>query len=92
MPDGRFTQVFAGFGESVSAWPLPDGNVVVVVNDTPESATIYRVKPGSPPERLGSTPRLIAPGVSLTMSSDLKRAFVITLDDRRDVWMSKVAK
>jgi hypothetical protein len=92
MPDGRFTQIFTGFGESVRAFPLDDGSVLVSVNDTPESVTLYRVRPGSSPERIGSTQRLIAPGVSLTVSSDMKRAFVITLDDRRDVWMSKVVK
>ena len=92
VPDNRFTQVFTGFGERVSAWPLDDGTTLVAVNDTPESQTIYRVMTGGGVERIGSTPRLITPNVPMTASSDLKRAFVITRDDRRDVWMSKVVK
>ena len=92
VPDNKFTQVFSTFGEGASAWPLRDGSVLVVLNDTPESESIYRVTPEKKVERIGSTPRLIAPNVSLTVSSDLKRAFLVTLDDRRDVWMSKVVK
>ena len=92
LPDNKFTQVFATFGEGGGAWMLDDGSIGVILNDTPESATLYRVPPGGSPKRLGSTPRLISQGTTLSVSTDLRRAFLITPDDRRDIWMSRVVR
>ena len=90
LVDGHFTQLFSTFAEGGGAWLLDDGSVAVLLNDTPDSETLYRVTPGRAPVRIGSTPR---PVLSvMTVSSDLKRAFVVTQDDRRDVWMSKVVR
>ncbi|MEO7368878.1 MAG: hypothetical protein ABIZ36_13040, partial [Gemmatimonadaceae bacterium] len=92
VPDNRFTQAFATFGESSTATWLDDGGLFITIDDTPESVTLYRMRQGGRVEKLGSTPRVVAQSTSVTVSSDLKRAFMISRDDRRDVWMSKVVK
>jgi hypothetical protein len=87
--DGKFTQVWSTFGEGGATRWLSDGSVLLLVNDTPESATFYRAKFDGKVERLGSTPR---PTSNITMSTDLKRAFAVTKDYRGDAWLSKVAR
>ena len=92
LVDGSATQKYATFGEGGAAHFADDGSLVVVINDTPESETLYHLKEGQPPRRIGSIPRLVSRTTQATISSDLRKVFVITRDDRRDVWMSKVVK
>ena len=89
--DNRFEQMFATFGEDGGTAWLDDGSLLAIINDTQESETFYLLKKGKQPQRLGSTPRPISSAI-VTVSKDLKRAFVITKDDRRDVWTSKVVR
>jgi hypothetical protein len=42
--------------------------------------------------RIASTPRLLSNNVTLTVSEDLTKVFMVTRDDRRDIWMSRVVK
>jgi hypothetical protein len=84
--------LYATFGEGGGTSWMDDGSLVAMINETPESETLYHLKEGAPPRRIGSTPRLISSNTILRVSSDMKKAFVITRDDRRDVWMSKVVK
>ena len=90
--DGSSRQVYATFGEGGGTSWMDDGSLVAMINDTPESETLYHLKEGAPPRKIGSTPRLISSNAVVQVSSDMKKAFVITRDDRRDVWMSKVVK
>ena len=83
--------MFATFGEDGGTAWLDDGSLLAIINDTQESETFYLLKKGKQPQRLGSTPRPISSAI-VTVSKDLKRAFVITKDDRRDVWTSKVVR
>ena len=92
LEDGSSKQVYTTFGEGGGTSWLADGSLVVFINDTPESESLYHVKEGQPVRRLGSTPRLISRNSSVMISRDMKKTFVITRDDRRDVWMSKVVK
>jgi hypothetical protein len=92
LPENTFTQLYVAYGEGAAGWMLDDGSVAVVINDTPQSQTLYRVKSGAPAERIGSTPKLIPSYSIWTVSTDLKRAFLVTIDDRRDIWTSKVVR
>jgi hypothetical protein len=71
---------------------MNDGSLVIAINDTPESETLWHWKEGQPIRRIGSTPRLLSTNITVTISGDLKNAFLVTRDDRRDIWMSKVVK
>ena len=71
---------------------MADGSLVASINDTPESETLFHLKDGQPPRKLGSTPRLISGNTVVRVTSDMKKAFVVTRDDRRDAWMSKVVR
>ncbi|MEO8575463.1 MAG: protein kinase [Gemmatimonadales bacterium] len=90
--ENRFTQVYQSFGEDGGPLWLTDGSLIGIISDTPESQTFYLLKEGVPARRLGSTQRPISPAFIVSVSGDLKRAFVITRDDRRDAYMSKVAR
>lgn len=92
LEDGSSRQLYATFGEGGGTSWMNDGSLVGIINDTPESETMYHLKEGEPPRRLGSMPRLVSPNVVLRVSGDMKTVFVITRDDRRDVWMSKVVR
>ena len=89
LADGKFTQVWSTFGEGGASRFLNDGSVLLMILDTPESATFYRSRFDGKTERLGSTPR---PTTNVTMSRDLKHAFAVTKDSRGDAWMSKVVR
>ena len=90
--DGSSRQLYATFGEGGGTSWMDDGSLVAMINDTPESETLYHLKDGTPPRRIGSTPRLISNNAVVQVSGDMKKGFVITRDDRRDVWMSKVVR
>ncbi len=92
MADNKFTHLYATFAEFGAVYWLEDGSLLAAMNDTPESETFYRIREGDAPRRLGSTPRLISSITTVSMSGDLKRAFIVTRDDRRDVWVSKVTR
>jgi hypothetical protein len=92
LADGSSKQMLSSFGEGGGTSWMYDGSLIAVVNDTPESETLYHLKEGVAPRRIGSTPRLISSNAIMRVSSDMKKAFVITRDDRRDVWMSTVVK
>ena len=90
--DGSSKQLYATFGEGGGTSWMDDGSMVAAINDTPESETLYHLKEGAPPRRIGSIPRLLSNNVVSRVSGDMKKVFVITRDDRRDVWMSKVVR
>ena len=90
--ENRFKQAYTTFGEGGGTSWMADGSLIAIINDTPESETFYHIREGRPPTRLGSTPRLISQNITVSISRDLRRAFIITRDDRRDVWMSKVVR
>jgi hypothetical protein len=92
MADNRFTRLYDSPGEWGTVAFLDGGDLATWVNDTPESETLYRIHEGQPARRIGSTPRLISATTTITMSSDFKKAFVITREDRRDVWMARVVR
>jgi hypothetical protein len=92
LGDNRFTQAYATFGEGGGTSWMNDGSLVIAINDTPESETLWHWKEGQPIRRIGSTPRLLSTNITVTISGDLKNAFLVTRDDRRDIWMSKVVK
>ncbi len=92
IADNQFTRVYDSLGEWGTIAFLDDGDLAIGVNDTPESETLYRIRRGQPARRIGSTPRLISARTAVTISSDFKKAFVITREDRRDVWMAKVVR
>jgi hypothetical protein len=92
LGDNRFTQAYATFGEGGGTSWMNDGSLVIAINDTPESETLWHWKEGQPIRRIGSTPRLLSSNITITVSGDLKNAFLVTRDDRRDIWMSKVVK
>jgi hypothetical protein len=89
LPDGKATQLYSGFAEDGTTRWLDDGSLLFSTGDTPESSTFYRARPGAKPVRIGSTPR---PTESTSVSSDEKRAIIITRDNRRDAWMMKVVR
>jgi hypothetical protein len=92
LADNKFTQVYATFGEGGGTSWMNDGSLVMTINDTPESETLWHWKEGQPVRRIGSTQRLLSSNTVATASGDLKRVFLVTRDDRRDLWMSKVVK
>ena len=92
LVDGSSRQVYSTFGEGGGTSWMADGSLVASINDTPESETLFHLKDGQPPRKLGSTPRLISGNTVVRVTSDMKKAFVVTRDDRRDAWMSKVVR
>ncbi len=92
LVDGSSKQMYATFGEGGGTSWMNDGSLVAAINDTPESETLFHLKEGQAPRKLGSAPRLISSNVTIVVSRDMKLASVITRDDHRDVWMSKVVK
>ena len=92
VADNRFSLVYKNVAEGCTATFLDNGDLALAVNDTPESVTIYRVTPGESVRRIGSTPRPIPRNTTVNVTRDLKRAFVITREDKRDVWMAKVVR
>ena len=91
IPDGRFTQAFTAFGEGGGTSWMNDGSMIISLNDTQQSETLWHWKDGKI-KRLGSTPRLISGNTIVTVSGDMSNAFVVTFDDRRDAWLAKVSK
>jgi serine/threonine protein kinase len=92
VADNSFTRPFSKFAENATATWLNDGGLYITIGDTQESVSFYRMTPDGKVTKLGSTPRIVDQATSITASSDMKRAFLISRDDRRDVWMSKVVR
>jgi len=84
---GRATQVWSTVGEFATVRWLSDGSLGILINDTPQSFTLYRARIGGAVERLGSSPR---PVVDVTFSDDLKRAVALTRDYQADAYLRTV--
>jgi hypothetical protein len=89
LADGRFSRVWAAFGEGGGVTWLNDGSLLVENFDTPESMTFYRIRGPRRVERLGSIPRLIT---GASASRDLRNIVVSTHDRHADAWVSKVVR
>jgi hypothetical protein len=92
LNDGKFTQLLTTFAEGGGTSWTSDGSLLAIINDTPESESFYLLPEGRPPRKLGSTQRPIPSTTTITVTADLKRAFVVTKDDRRDIYMSRVVR
>jgi serine/threonine protein kinase len=92
LPDFRFTQAHVTFGEGGGTSWANDGSLVMSINDTPESESLWQWREGQPARKLGSIQRLLSNNVTATVSGDLKQVFMITRDDRRDIWIGKVVR
>jgi hypothetical protein len=92
VPDFQQRMSYVTFAEGAGTSWMNDGSLMIAINDTPESETLWRWSEGQPPRRIGSIPRLISNAVTATVSGDGKWAFVVTRDDRRDIWMSRVVR
>jgi serine/threonine protein kinase len=92
VADNSFTRPFTRLAEDATASWLDDGGLFITVNDTQESASFFRFRPDGKVSKLGSTPRVVDRTTPITASTDMRRAFMISHDDRRDVWMSKVVR
>ena len=90
LPDFRFTKAHMSFGEGGGTSWADDGSLIMALNDTPESETLWQWKEGQPARKLGSIQRLLSTNVTATVSGDLKHVFLVTRDDRRDIWMGRV--
>jgi hypothetical protein len=90
LPDFQFTMAHTTFGEGGGTSWANDGSLIMAINDTPESESLWQWKEGQPARRLGSIQRLLSNSVTATVSGDLKYVFAVTRDDRRDIWMGKV--
>ncbi|HEX6573562.1 MAG TPA: serine/threonine-protein kinase [Gemmatimonadaceae bacterium] len=90
--DGSYTEIAKSLGEGGGTSWMNDGSLVVAINDTPESETLWHWKKGHPLRRLASTQRLISTNTTATLSGDMSKVFVVTFDDRRDVWLTRVVK
>jgi serine/threonine protein kinase len=92
LPEGKFTQVLSTFAEGGGTSWTSDGGLIAMLNDTPEAESFYLLREGQPPRKLGSTPRLIRRNLAVGVTADMKRAFIVTKDDRRDIFMSRVIR
>jgi serine/threonine protein kinase len=92
LADNTFTLPMTKLAEDATATWLDDGGLLVTINDTPESVSFYRLRPDGKVSRLGSTPRVVDQNNFITASADMKKAFMISRDDRRDIWMNKVVR
>ena len=89
LSDGKFLKVWAGFAEGGAIRWMDDGGILLVLFDTPESISFYRVGREGSQVRIGSMPR---PMAGVTVSRDLKRAVVMSKDYKGDAWISKVVR
>ena len=89
LPEGRFTQIAWLFAEGGGLRWLTGGSLALSLEAAKSSVALYRARPGAPLERLGSIPRSVS---NFTVSSDMKRAAVVTRDYHGDAWMSKVIR
>ncbi len=85
--DGKVTHLWAAPGEGAGVSWLYDGSILVQLQDTPESATLYKLTTTGAVTRLGSIPR---PITSISISRDMRRAAITTRDHKGDAWMSRV--
>jgi hypothetical protein len=92
VPELKFTKAYSTMGEGGGTSWLTDGSLMMIINDTPESQTLWHWKEGQSPRRIGSIQRLVSNSVTTTVSGDMKNAFLVTRDDRRDIWMSRVVR
>jgi hypothetical protein len=92
LSDLRFTQAYVTLAEGGGTSWMSDGSLMFSISDTPESQTLWQWKEGQPARRVGSIQRLLSTNISATVSGDGKWAFIVTRDDRRDIWMSKVVR
>jgi hypothetical protein len=88
LSDQRAARWATFFAEGGGASWLGDGSLVVVVNATAETSTLYRVGGPGRARRLGTIPR---PADYITVSVDARRVSLRTRDFRGDVWLAHLA-
>jgi hypothetical protein len=89
LSDGTITQWTAMSVEDGDVTPLADGSALLEVNQTQESLTLFKLTGPDQVQRLGTIPR---PLLSISASTDLKRATAVERDYRADAWLSKVVR
>ena len=89
LADSAVTPWFTSFDALGQVSWLKDGSLLVLVGETPETYSIYRLLGPGRAEKLGAIPRRVS---SVSVSRDLKRAAVVVHDYRGDAWMSRVVR
>jgi tRNA A-37 threonylcarbamoyl transferase component Bud32 len=89
LRDGTFTPWVSMFAEGGWGRFLPDRSMLLQIEETVETVTLYRLRGPGQVERLGAIPR---PVERLTVSNDLKRAVIVTRDYHGDAWMYHVVR
>jgi hypothetical protein len=87
--NGKYTPWGTAGGEGGAARFLPDGSILFSVQETQQTVTLYRLRGPGRIERLGTIPRAVK---FLDVANDLRRATVVTQEDRGDAWMYTVVK
>ena len=85
LSDRRATRWAAFLAEGATYQFLGDGSLLAVVNETVETAALYRVRGPGRVERLGTIPR---PVDFVSASLDARRVTVRTRDFHGDVWLA----
>lgn len=88
LADRRATRWAAFFGEGGGVTQLLDGSLLVWIEETLQTNTLYRVRAPGRVERLGTIPRaadLVSP------SLDARRVAVRTRNFHGDVWLAHLA-
>ena len=88
LPEGRATRWATFFGEGVDGvfW-LADRSILIAVEETKGSATVYRIRAPGQIERVGAIPRPIQ---GFGVSRDGRRAMIRTVESRGDIWLARV--
>jgi hypothetical protein len=86
---GEVSQWLAVFGEAASVSRLNDGTFLLILQDSPERYSLYRLLGPGRAAKLGTIPRTVS---SLSVSEDLKRVAVVVRNYHGDAWMSRVVR
>jgi dipeptidyl aminopeptidase/acylaminoacyl peptidase len=89
LDDGSNTRWATVFAENAGTAFLPDGSLLMIVFETQQTVTIYRLRGPGQSERLGTIPRQVS---DVSVSGDLKRALLTVQDYHADAWMTPVTR
>lgn len=87
LSTGKFTPWLTYVSlEAFGRW-LPDGSILLLMEEPLGIYTVNRMRGPERKERLGNIPR---PITGISISDDLRRAVIVTRDHHGDAWMSSV--